>query len=211
MPLDLPDSDAGLAFTGVWVARAVVPGGWEFGPVATAVVDGAEMGFAWSDELEALEQRPSEQHELFEMSVSDVLSALPPGVGLVVDPHVAAPRVVPAAERERVFRLGLPWAPGVPYLLHEVEDGEVDGFLTDLRGVLPDYPQLGRVWCLGYEVVGGPAVPMVVAEEYFVDLSSCTIAALEAGGGMARIELSLLEDVPAEARGWFDEHPPLNA
>jgi hypothetical protein len=110
-----------------------------------------------------------------------------------------------------VQRLGFPWTAGVPYVLHEVEDVEVDGFLTDLREVLPRYPQLGRVWCVGYEVVGGPAVPMLVAEEYFADLSSCSIEALELGGGFARIELGLLEDVPPEARTWFEEHPPLNS
>jgi hypothetical protein len=212
MPLDLPPTDAGLSFTGVWVARPrPAEGEWEFGPIETAEVDGQLMGLAWSDEIEAYEQLPSAQHELFEMSVSAVLGSLPVGAGLVIDPRAPSPRVVEPEDRDRVKRLGFPWTPAVPYLLHEVEDVEVDGFLSDLREVLPRYPQLGRVWCVGYEVVGGPAVPMLVADEYFVDLSSCSIEAMELGGGFARVELALLEDVPAEARGWFDEHPPLNA
>jgi len=212
VPLDLPADDAALSFTSVYVARlAPAEDEWEYGPIATAVVHGLPMALAWSDEAEAYERRPSEQHEVFERSVSAVLFALTADTGLVIDPHATTPRTVTAEDRDRIRRLGIPWQPGVPYALHEVEDVDVDGFLSDVRSTLPDYPQLGRVWCVGYQVIGGPAVPLLVAEEYFVDLSSCSIQALELGGGYARIELGLLEDVPAEARLWFEEHPPLNA
>ncbi len=211
VPLDLPADDAALSFSSVYVAQqAPADGEWEYGPVATTELDGALMALAWTDEDEAYERLPSEQHELFETSVSAVLTLLPPGTGLVIDAHAATPRVVAADDRQRVGRLGVPWAPGVPYVLHEVEDVEVDGFLTDVRATLPDFPQLGRVWCVGYQVVGGPAIPMLVADEYFVDLSTCSIQAMDRWGGEARLELGLLSDVPAEARSWFEEHPPLN-
>lgn len=210
MPLDLPESEAALAFTSVWVARALVDD-WHYGPIATVEVDGAPLGVAYSDEDEAYERMPSPDHELFETSVSDVLLELPPGTGLVVDPHAPRPRVVAAQDGDRVLRLGMVWAPGVPFVLHEVDDAELDGFLSDLREVLARYPQLGRVWCLGYEVVGGPAILCVVADDYYVDLSSCVLEALEQWGGEPRYVLSLLGDVPAAERRWFEEHPPLNS
>jgi hypothetical protein len=115
----------------------------------TTEVSGQVAVVAYTDEQEADRDCP-QGYTVYQAQVSDLLSDLPDGTGLVIDPRATSPVYIPSGDKEKVIRAALLFPTGARIRLGQPKT-EPAAVLDAIRHNLPSERSIRRAYRCWYQ------------------------------------------------------------